>query len=70
MAEAEEILNPSKKLANLLVSKLIDENLLISTKKEEVRKKLISGTASIDDWTLWAEISCQKTEKVQKEENS
>ncbi len=49
--------SPNEVLAEIISEKLLSEGLILSSKKEEVQKKLANGTARQDDWPLWMKIA-------------
>ena len=50
-------MTPDEKLAQEIVDELVRLNLISSTRMTEVVSKIAAGTVSIDDWTVWAELS-------------
>ncbi len=48
---------PNDKLAELIVEKLKNEDLISKDKLDELQNKLALGTARQEDWRLWVELN-------------
>ena len=57
--------NPSEIVATIAGKKLLTNGLLSSKRLEEVCQKLGKGTATAEDWTLWADVYLSKEEEKQ-----
>lgn len=55
--------SPDEALADLVIAKLKDKNFLPIGKDDEITSKLIAGTASSEDWTLWIDLAQAKMQK-------
>ncbi len=49
--------SPDESLAALVVDNLVARRLLSKARAREVLAKLVSGTATVDDWRLWIELA-------------
>jgi len=58
---------PNEILASEVLQSLKESNLIPANKEAEVLKKLISGTATQQDWRLWIDLAQQET--IQKDSN-
>jgi hypothetical protein len=52
---------PNEILASEVLQSLKESNLVPENKEAEVLKKLISGTATQQDWRLWIDLAEQET---------
>lgn len=52
---------PNEILASEVLQSLKESNLIPANKEAEVLKKLISGTATQQDWRLWIDMAQQET---------
>lgn len=52
--------SPNDVLAEDVVTKLGEAGLLSKAKLEEILAKVKSGTASVEDWKLWVDVSQKK----------
>jgi hypothetical protein len=51
---------PNEILASEVLQSLKESNLIPANKEAEVLKKLISGTATQQDWRLWIDLAQQE----------
>ena len=61
-AEATPEQTLDEKLAALVVEKLRNEHLVSEDKRDELLKKLATGTARQEDWKLWLDPALLKKE--------
>lgn len=59
-------INPNEALAKLVLEKLKESGHIPIDKESEVLKKLVGGTATLQDWKLWVDLA---QAKPVKEEN-
>jgi len=52
--------SPNDVLAEDVATKLVEAGLVSKAKLEEVLAKVKSGTASVEDWKLWIDVSQKK----------
>lgn len=52
--------SPNDVLAEDVVTKLVDAGLVSKAKHEEILAKVKSGSASVEDWKLWVDVSQAK----------
>lgn len=52
--------SPNDTLAEDVVTKLVEAGLVSNAKLEEVLAKVKAGTASVEDWKLWIDVSQKK----------
>jgi hypothetical protein len=52
--------SPNDVLAEDVVTKLVESGLVSKNKLEEIVAKMKSGTASVEDWKLWIDVSQKK----------
>lgn len=52
---------PNDILAEDIVTKLVSAGLVSKAKQEEILAKVKSGSASVEDWKLWIDVSQKKT---------
>ena len=51
---------PNDVLAEDVVTKLVGAGLVSKAKHEEILAKVKSGSASVEDWKLWIDVSQKK----------
>jgi hypothetical protein len=52
--------SPNDVLAEDVVTKLVEAGLVAKAKLEEILAKVKSGTARVEDWKLWIDVSQKK----------
>ena len=52
--------SPNDMLAEDIVTKLAEAGLVSKVKLDEVLAKVKAGTASVEDWRLWVDVSQKK----------
>lgn len=52
--------SPNDTLAEDVVTKLVEAGLVSKAKLDEVLAKVKAGTASVEDWKLWIDVSQKK----------
>jgi len=61
MPDSDENRTSNERLGEQIVTKLLQDALIPETKFEEVRAKLVEGTARAEDWRLWIELAIPRT---------
>ena len=62
MTEECNTKSPNESLAEVVASALIEESLIPKDREDELKEKLVVGTARAEDWRLWAELSVEEDE--------
>lgn len=60
---------PNERLAEIIADALIEAGLVSSSELEELKRKLVSGTAKAEDWSRWVERAQRNPLRKDRESN-
>ena len=69
-AEGEVEQSPEEQLANVIYTKLTDDNLASEDKRESVSAKIATGQMAAEDWRLLAAAAIKKEQEEAQEAES
>ena len=49
-------MGPDEELASLIADRLVEQDLIDASRRDEVLTRIAAGAATADDWRLWIEL--------------